>query len=47
MKTTREIQPHEKRKFELLVKSGAVGSNKPFRAPIYKTYQEAIKGLSN
>ncbi|CAD8158641.1 unnamed protein product [Paramecium octaurelia] len=47
VKTTRDIQPHEKRKFELLIKSGAVGSNKPFRAPIYTTYREAFQGLTN
>lgn len=47
VKTTKEISPHEKRKFELLIKSGAVGQNKPYRAPIYNSYTQCIKGLAN
>jgi len=46
-KTTKDILPHEKRKFELILKSGVVGSNKPFRAPVYTTYTEVIKALAN
>ena len=32
---------------ELMIASGMVGLNKPFRAPIYRTYWECIKGLYN
>lgn len=32
-------------KQELMVASGQVGLNKPFRAPIYRTYWECIRGL--
>ncbi|KAM3139475.1 hypothetical protein pb186bvf_008500 [Paramecium bursaria] len=46
VKTTRDIQPHEKRKFELLLKSGMVGQNKPFTAPVYGSYHETIQGLA-
>lgn len=30
---------------ELMIKSGQVGLNKPFRATAYRTYSEAIQGL--
>lgn len=32
---------------ELMAASGMVGLNKPFRAPVYRTYWECIKGLHN
>ena len=32
---------------ELMKQSGMVGLNKPFRAPVYRTYWECIRGLHN
>ena len=47
IKTTKEITIQEKRKMELIIKSGVTESNKPFRAPVYSSYREAFRGLSN
>lgn len=59
MKTPKEITAYEKRRYELIVKSGVtgiviikyysykLGTNKPFRAPVYLNYREAFKALQN
>lgn len=60
MKVPKEITAYERRKYELIVKSGVtgkvynipiflmiIGTNKPFRAPVYMTYKEAYKALVN
>lgn len=47
MKTTKEITPQERRKYELMIKSGMTGSNRPFRAPIYTGYYEVVRALAN
>ena len=50
----KEITVQDRRKFELLVKSGSVGkyisypslgTNTPFRAPVFSGYQECIRSL--
>ncbi|EAR91059.1 carrier protein (macronuclear) [Tetrahymena thermophila SB210] len=46
-KVSKEITVQDRRKFELLIKSGATGTNRPFRAPVYGTYMEVFRGLSN
>jgi hypothetical protein len=46
-KIGRELTVQDRRKFELLVKSGVTGTNKPFRAPVYTGYSEAFKALLN
>ena len=62
MKTPKEVTAYERRRYELIVKSGVtgkqkntlktstqsfIGTNKPFRAPVYMTYREAFKALKN
>jgi hypothetical protein len=46
-RTTKDITPTERRKYELLVKSGVTGTNQPFRAPVYAGYFETIRALAN
>lgn len=46
MKAPTEITIQDRRKFEILVKSGVTEGNIPFRAPVYSTYYEAFKGIS-
>lgn len=46
MKAPTEITIQDRRKFEMLVKSGVTEGNIPFRAPVYSSYYEAFKGIS-
>jgi hypothetical protein len=46
MKAPTEITIQDRRKFEVLIKSGVTEGNIPFRAPVYSSYYEAFKGLS-
>jgi hypothetical protein len=45
MKIPKDITPLERRKFELLIKSGATSMNRPFTAPVYTGYLDVFKGL--
>lgn len=45
-KPTGNVQVYKKeRKEKLMKKSGQVGLNRPYRAPVYRTYWECIQGL--
>lgn len=44
--TPQELTIQDRRKFELLVKSGSIEGNIPFRAPVYSGYYETYKALS-
>mmetsp|Transcript_17404 Transcript_17404/g.19829 ORF Transcript_17404/g.19829 Transcript_17404/m.19829 type:complete len:361 (+) Transcript_17404:33-1115(+) len=41
----KEITVQDRRRYELLIKSGVTGTNKPFRAPVYTGYFEVIQAL--
>ena len=47
MKTSTEITPEERRKYELMIRSGVTGNNRPFRAPVYAGYGEVVRALAN
>jgi hypothetical protein len=46
VKNSTEITPQERRKYELLIRSGVSGNNRPFRAPVYGGYLETVRGLA-
>ncbi|EGR31220.1 mitochondrial carrier protein, putative [Ichthyophthirius multifiliis] len=41
------VTTQDRRKFELILKSGSLGSNMPFRAPVYTSYKDVIQSLKN
>lgn len=43
----KEITIQDKRRYELIVKSGMTSFNKPFRAPIHSSYKEAFQAMAN
>jgi hypothetical protein len=47
MNMPKELTLQDKRRYELIIKSGVTGSNKPFRAPVYNSYREVFQALAN
>ena len=47
IKAPNEITLQDRRRYEMVVKSGVTEGNMPFRAPIYSSYREVFKALGN
>lgn len=47
IKAPNEITIQDRRRYELIVKSGVTKGNMPFRAPVYSSYREVFRGLMN
>ena len=47
IKAPNQITVQDKRRYEMMIKSGVTESNMPFRAPVYSSYREAFRALSN
>jgi hypothetical protein len=47
IKTKTDLTTSDRRKYELIIKSGVTGTNKPFRAPVYLGYLDVMRALSN
>jgi len=47
MNIPKEVTPYDRRRYELIIKSGVTGTNKPFRAPVYTSYKEVFQALAN
>ena len=46
IKAESEIKIYKPERYEKLIeKSGQVGDNRPYRAPVYKSYTECVRGL--
>lgn len=47
IKSPNPLTVQDKRRYEMVVKSGVTKGNMPFRAPVYSSYREVIQGLYN
>lgn len=47
IKSPNPITIQDKRRYEMVLKSGVTKGNMPFRAPVYSSYKEVFTGLAN
>ena len=47
IKSPNPLTVQDKRRYEMVLKSGVTKGNMPFRAPVYSSYKEVFMGLYN
>ena len=47
IKSPNPLTVQDKRRYEMVLKSGVTQGNMPFRAPVYTSYKEVFNGLLN